>query len=168
MINILVIVATILLSTTSTLLSQSKMDCDSLASYFRFLTNEIDDQEEIIKRYDCMYPSYVNTNFKFESDGKQKYPNPCSPSMFRNFIIYIQEFSNFSFSIINENDSTLFSFNQQIFKSGLYSLWFEKLYLQNEIIKKQNYKGDRKVLLFLHKVNITINEEVFQYNLLRN
>jgi hypothetical protein len=140
-----------------------KLYRDSTLSFFRFLTNEIENQEDVFRKYDCMYPSYVNTNFIFENTGKQKYPNPCSPSMFRNYIVFIPEFANFTFLIQNENDSTVFSFNRQITKSGLYSIILEKLYLENINISKYSVTVDKRKQLFQHKIIFNINNKEFRY-----
>jgi hypothetical protein len=144
------------------------MGTDSSASFFRFLTAEISNQEKIFKRYDCMYPSYVNTNFIFENTGKQKYPNTCSPSTFRNFIIFIPEFSNFSFSIYNENDTIVYSYTRQILQSGLYALCLETLYLENKLVSKYSYTGIRTKFLFKNIIKFFIDKKEFEYKVTHN
>jgi len=167
LIKIIIISIFIFISSSKSVLAQSEKSSDSSNYFFKFLTNEIGNAEEIERRYYCMYPNYVNTNFNFGSGGKQKYPNPCSPSMHRAFIIFIPDFANFTFAIYDENGTTIFSFEQQNLSSGLYRLLTEELYLKNIIASNILYKGEKRKLILQHIIKISINQKEFEYKVFR-
>lgn len=167
MIKIIIISIFIFINSSKSVLAQSEVSSNNSDSFFKFLTSEIGYAEEIERKYYCQYPDYVNTHFNFGSSNKQKYPNPCSPSAHRVFKIFIPDSSNFTFTIYDEKEVAIFSFEQHNLSNGLYRLRTEEIYLNNIIASNNSYKDERRKLLLQHIIRIGINQKYFEYRVFR-
>jgi len=139
----IVIIILIFQNCNSTNISKNKSNNqeNNKIDFFRFLTNDLQG-EDLREKYKCMFPKFVNIEFSEDTSNvfKHKYPNPCSPSMFANFILHIKSpNSNLQIDILNNSDSVISTFIPTKLEEGYYAFYSEK-YIRNNICNSSIYE----------------------------
>ncbi len=118
--------------------------------FFRFVDDDFGDVDPR-ERFMCLYPKFVNIDLKI--GYKVKYPNPCSPNQFANFVIFIPDSSSqLQIKILNASDSTISKYEPINLRKGYY-VFDSYNYLFNgydklESPNKQNLKNINYPILF--------------------
>jgi hypothetical protein len=136
-------------------------------NFFRFLIDDLKG-EDIREKYICMYPKFVNIEFQNDTSNvfEQKYPNPCSPSMIANFILYVKSpNSKLQINILNNSDSLISTYMPTKLEKGYYAFYSEEYIrnnMSNAVIYEQINRVDSK-----YSVEFKIDSSKYKLDLKR-
>ncbi len=165
----LAVVVILLLNNCSTINHNeyiSHNNTNSRPHFFKFLTDDLKGEDPRIK-YMCMHPKFVNLEFEKDTSTilRQNYPNPCSPSMYRKFIMYIHDpKSYFQINILNNSDSAISTFIPKKLEKGYFAFYSER-YLKFNNNNFETLKGNISMGIG-YSVVFILDDRKYKFNLI--